>query len=94
MVEKHGPDTSDHPPDDFDLWEEATGGKKKGKLVGLGSGGDPRVMVTRTSATSSSSFTSSEQVCLSCSMLYLIFLFKFLICSFFVTLTSEHGNDN
>ncbi|PWA76120.1 hypothetical protein CTI12_AA238230 [Artemisia annua] len=62
MLEKHGPYTSDHPPDDFDLWEEATGGRKKGKLVGLGSGGDPRVMVTRTSAASSSSSTSSEQV--------------------------------
>ena len=71
MVEKHGPDTSDHPPDDFDLWEEATGGKKKGKLVGLGSGGDPRVMVTRTLATSSSSSASSEHVWLSCSLVLL-----------------------
>ncbi|GJX96834.1 transposase, Ptta/En/Spm [Tanacetum coccineum] len=62
MEEKHGPDASDHPPNDFDLWGEATGGKKKGKLVGLGTRGDPRVMVTRTSATSSFSSTSNEQV--------------------------------
>ncbi|GKE05078.1 transposase, Ptta/En/Spm [Tanacetum coccineum] len=37
-------------------------GKKKGKLVGLGTRGDQRVMVTRTAATSSSSSTSNEQV--------------------------------
>lgn len=35
---------------------------KKGKLVGMGTRGDPRLMVTRTSATSSSSSTSYEQV--------------------------------
>ncbi|GKE63398.1 hypothetical protein Tco_1513765 [Tanacetum coccineum] len=63
IVEKHGPDASEHPPNDFDLWGEATGGRKKGKLVGLGTRGDQRVMVTRTAATSSSSSTSNEQVC-------------------------------
>ncbi|GJT22178.1 uncharacterized protein Tco_0892115 [Tanacetum coccineum] len=62
IVEKHGPDASEHPPNDFDLWGEATGGRKKGKLVGLGTRGDQRVMVTRTTATSSSSSTSNEQV--------------------------------
>ncbi|GKE69686.1 hypothetical protein Tco_1527758 [Tanacetum coccineum] len=61
IVEKHGPDASEHPPNDFDLWGEATGGRKKGKLVGLGTRGDRRVMVTRTAATSSSSSTSNEQ---------------------------------
>nr|GEX20647.1 hypothetical protein [Tanacetum cinerariifolium] len=38
------------------------GGGKKGKLVGLGTRGDQRVMVTCTAATSSSSSTSNEQV--------------------------------
>nr|GEW61429.1 protein NETWORKED 1D-like [Tanacetum cinerariifolium] len=58
MEEKHGLDARQHPPDDFDLWGEATGGKKKGNLVGLGTRGDPRLMVTsRTSSSSSSSHT-------------------------------------
>ncbi|GKB03063.1 transposase, Ptta/En/Spm [Tanacetum coccineum] len=56
MEDEHGPNASQHPPNDFDLWEKATGGKKKGKLVGLGTQGDPRHMVTsRTSSSSSSS---------------------------------------
>ncbi|GJZ66737.1 hypothetical protein Tco_0623433 [Tanacetum coccineum] len=56
MEDEHGPDTSQHPPNDFDLWGKATRGKKKGKLVGLGTRGDPRLMVTsRTSSSSSSS---------------------------------------
>ena len=70
MEEKHGPDASQHPADDFDTWEDATGGKKKGKLVGLGTRGNPRLMVTsRTSSSSSSSYAHhtgsepSEQVC-------------------------------
>ncbi|GJR92765.1 hypothetical protein Tco_0264939 [Tanacetum coccineum] len=29
IVEKHRPDASDHPPNNFDLWEEATGGRRK-----------------------------------------------------------------
>nr|GEW60240.1 probable aquaporin NIP5-1 [Tanacetum cinerariifolium] len=29
IVEKHGPDASEHPPNDFDLWGEATGGGRK-----------------------------------------------------------------
>ncbi|GJX24676.1 hypothetical protein Tco_0230972 [Tanacetum coccineum] len=62
IVEKHGPDASEHPPNDFDLWGEATRGRKKGKLVGLGTRGDQRVTVTRTTATSSFSSTSNEQV--------------------------------
>ncbi|GKD83646.1 transposase, Ptta/En/Spm, partial [Tanacetum coccineum] len=66
MEDEHGPDASQHPPNDFDLWGKATGGKKKGKLVGLGTRGDPRLMVTsRTSTSSSSSHTGlqpSEQV--------------------------------
>ncbi|GJS58919.1 transposase, Ptta/En/Spm [Tanacetum coccineum] len=62
IVDKLGPDASEHPSNDFDLWGEATGGRKKGKLVGLGTRGDQRVMVTRTAATSSSSSTSNEQV--------------------------------
>ncbi|GJT88437.1 transposase, Ptta/En/Spm [Tanacetum coccineum] len=62
IMEKHGPDASKHPPNDFDLWEDATEGKKKGKLVGLGTRGDPRVMVTHIAATSSSSSTSNEQI--------------------------------
>nr|GFA59998.1 hypothetical protein [Tanacetum cinerariifolium] len=60
MEEKHGTDSSDHPPNDFDLWEEATKGNKKGKLVGLGIIADLRVMVTPTSATSSFSSTSRK----------------------------------
>nr|GEV99062.1 hypothetical protein [Tanacetum cinerariifolium] len=60
MEEKHGPDASDHPPNDFDLWEEAAKGNKKGKLIGLGIIGDLRVMVTPTSATSSFNSTSTE----------------------------------
>nr|GEX23210.1 transposase, Ptta/En/Spm [Tanacetum cinerariifolium] len=56
IMEKRGPNASDHPPNDFDLWEEATGGKKKGKLVGLGTRGDPRVMVTSRTSSSSSSW--------------------------------------
>ncbi|GJS44948.1 transposase, Ptta/En/Spm [Tanacetum coccineum] len=28
-IEKHGPDASEHPPNDFDLWGEATGGGRK-----------------------------------------------------------------
>lgn len=56
MEEKYAPDDSQHPPDNFDLWEEVTGGKKKGHLVGLGTRRDPRLMVTsRTSSSSSSS---------------------------------------
>ncbi|GKC76613.1 zinc finger, CCCH-type containing protein [Tanacetum coccineum] len=61
MEDEHGPDASQHPPNDFDLWGKATGGKKKGKLVGLGTRGDPRLMVTsRTSTSSSSSHTGSQ----------------------------------
>ncbi|GJV28937.1 glutathione S-transferase T3-like protein [Tanacetum coccineum] len=30
IEDEHGPDASQHPPNDFDLWEKATGGKKKG----------------------------------------------------------------
>ncbi|GJW85424.1 hypothetical protein Tco_0158569 [Tanacetum coccineum] len=30
IVEKHRPDASEHPPNDFDLWGEATRGRKKG----------------------------------------------------------------
>nr|GEW51888.1 hypothetical protein [Tanacetum cinerariifolium] len=62
IMEKHGPDVSEHPPNHFDLCGEATEGRKKGKLVGLGTRGDQRVMVTCTAATSSSSSTSNEQV--------------------------------
>nr|GFA73146.1 transposase, Ptta/En/Spm [Tanacetum cinerariifolium]GFA74570.1 transposase, Ptta/En/Spm [Tanacetum cinerariifolium] len=29
IVEKHGPGASEHPPNDFDLWGEATEGRKK-----------------------------------------------------------------
>nr|GEX14621.1 transposase, Ptta/En/Spm [Tanacetum cinerariifolium] len=61
IIEKHGPDVSEHLPNDFDLWGEATGGRKKGKLVGLGTRRDQRIMVTCTTATSSSSSTSNEQ---------------------------------
>nr|GEV32213.1 hypothetical protein [Tanacetum cinerariifolium] len=28
IVKKHEPDASDHPPNDFDLWEKATGGRR------------------------------------------------------------------
>ena len=55
MEDEHGPDASQHPPNDFDLWEKATGGKKKGKLVGLGTRGDPRLMVTSRTSSSSTS---------------------------------------
>ncbi|GJT39680.1 hypothetical protein Tco_0939545 [Tanacetum coccineum] len=61
MEDKHGPDASQHPPNDFDVWEKAIGGKKKGKLVGLGTRRDPRLMVTSgTSSSSSSSHTRSQ----------------------------------
>ncbi|GJV00993.1 retrovirus-related pol polyprotein from transposon TNT 1-94, partial [Tanacetum coccineum] len=55
MEDEHGPDASQHPPNDFYLWGKATGGKKKGKLVGLGTRGDPRLMVTSRTLSSSSS---------------------------------------
>ncbi|GKE38700.1 hypothetical protein Tco_1462105 [Tanacetum coccineum] len=29
IVEKHGPDASEHPPNNFNLWGEATGGGRK-----------------------------------------------------------------
>ncbi|GJY26887.1 transposase, Ptta/En/Spm [Tanacetum coccineum] len=35
MEDEHGPDASQHPPNDFGLWEKATGGKKKADLVYL-----------------------------------------------------------
>ena len=71
-MEEHELDASYHLADDFDrLWEEVTGRRKKGSLVGLGTRGDPRIMVTRTWATSSSSSSyahhtrsaSTEKVC-------------------------------
>ncbi|GJW29384.1 transposase, Ptta/En/Spm [Tanacetum coccineum] len=55
MEDEHKPDASQHPPNDFDLWEKATGGKKKGKLVGLGTRRDTRLMVTTRTSSSSSS---------------------------------------
>nr|GEV89020.1 transposase, Ptta/En/Spm [Tanacetum cinerariifolium] len=58
IVENHGPDASEHPPNDFDLWGEATGGEEE--IVDLGTRGDQMVMVTRTTTTSSSSSTSNE----------------------------------
>ncbi|GJV09142.1 transposase, Ptta/En/Spm [Tanacetum coccineum] len=61
MEDEHGPDASQHPPNDFDLWGKATGGKKKGKLVGLGTRGGPRLMVTSRTSTSSSSSHRDQQ---------------------------------
>ncbi|GJX86192.1 uncharacterized protein Tco_0336966 [Tanacetum coccineum] len=57
IEDEHSPDASQHPPNDFDLWEKATRGKKKGKLVGLGTRGDTRLMVT---SRKSSSYSSSH----------------------------------
>ncbi|GJY28652.1 hypothetical protein Tco_0404419 [Tanacetum coccineum] len=29
MEDEHRPDASQHPPNDFDIWEKATGGRRK-----------------------------------------------------------------
>nr|GEX88919.1 hypothetical protein [Tanacetum cinerariifolium] len=34
IEDEHGPDTSQHPPNNFDLWGKATRGKKKGAKLG------------------------------------------------------------
>ena len=45
MLEKYGPDLTLHPLGDDELWERCAGGKKKGKVYGVGSS-DPSYAVS------------------------------------------------
>nr|XP_043633266.1 putative uncharacterized protein DDB_G0277255 [Erigeron canadensis] len=48
MRDKYGPDLSQHPKHDQELYERATGSRKKGRLYGCGSSSDPSFVLTGT----------------------------------------------
>ncbi|KAL7617940.1 hypothetical protein Lser_V15G01270 [Lactuca serriola] len=47
MCEKYGPDPSQHPLGDVEIWEHCVGGRKKGRVYGVGSS-DPGNVVLGT----------------------------------------------
>ncbi|KAJ9547248.1 hypothetical protein OSB04_019791 [Centaurea solstitialis] len=59
MIKKYGPDVSTHPLGDIEVWEHCAGGRKRGRLFGVGTCGDPSYVVTGSSSGNRSYASSS-----------------------------------
>ncbi|KAI3718811.1 hypothetical protein L6452_19695 [Arctium lappa] len=46
MIKKYGPDTSTHPLGDIEIWERCVGGRKRGRMFGVGTSMDPSYVIT------------------------------------------------
>ncbi|KAJ9558810.1 hypothetical protein OSB04_013424 [Centaurea solstitialis] len=60
LSQKYGDDPSNHPLVDKELWEQAVGGMKKGRLFGFGYNNDIDGVLTGTSAQGGTSSSSQE----------------------------------
>ena len=50
MIEKYGHGTSTHPLGDIEVWERCAGGRKRGRMFGVGTYGDPSYVITGSSS--------------------------------------------
>ncbi|KAL4579067.1 hypothetical protein LXL04_015202 [Taraxacum kok-saghyz] len=62
MKAKYGADVDSHPPYDHDLWLEATGGPKKGRVLGFGCVSDPHEFMVPSQAAPSKAADSIEVI--------------------------------